>query len=197
MGKRKGEPSRTVLDAQFPHQISIPDEWFKGSDYVAVRLHADSLSVATRTHSYCHQDRWHTVFRFREKADAEAFQKKFGGEWFDPSRRGRGGRWHLLRDKKGRYNPLKEFFQFPVSWQKKLSRPVGHSKPKRGELLTLADARSYMLDFTGGREKREYWQCAIKLLVEAADNGDVEEATNQLELALMMDGVLVMKGPIR
>jgi hypothetical protein len=137
------------------------------------------------------------VFRFREKADAEAFQKKFGGEWFDPSRRGRGGRWHLLRDKKGRYNPLKEFFQFPVSWQKKLSRPVGHSKPKRGELLTLADARSYMLDFTGGREKREYWQCAIKLLVEAADNGDVEEATNQLELALMMDGVLVMKGPIR
>ena len=76
-----------------------------------------------------------------------------------------------------------------MSWQKKLPRPVGHSKPKRGELVTLADARGYILDL-GDRGGREYWQGTIKLLMEAADGGDIEAATKQLEMALMLDGAL-------
>ena len=63
------------------------------------------------------------------------------------------------------------------AWQRKLSRPVGHIKPKRGELITLADARSYILGLKGGRGGREYWQGTIKLLLEAADGGDIEQAT--------------------
>ena len=79
------------------------------------------------------------------------------------------------------------------AWQRKLSRPVGHIKPKRGELITLADARSYILGLKGGRGGREYWQGTIKLLLEAADGGDIEQATRQLELALLMDGALLMR----
>ena len=66
-------------------------------------------------------------------------------------------------------------------------------KPMRGELRTLADARSYVLDLKGGREKREYWQHTVTLLMEAADSGNVDQVTRQLELALMMDGALVMR----
>ena len=50
-----------------------------------------------------------------------------------------------------------------------------------------------MLDLRGGREKREYWQHAVRALMEAADGGNVEQATRQLEMALMMDGALVMR----
>jgi hypothetical protein len=80
-----------------------------------------------------------------------------------------------------------------VTWQKKLSRAVGHVKPKHDELQTLADARSYILSLQAGREKREYWQSAIMLLMQAADGGDVEQAAKQLELALIMDGAWVMR----
>ncbi len=74
-----------------------------GDDYYRVHQFADALSVCPRGHSYFHEDKWHQVFCFREKSDAEKFQAKFGGEWFDPARRGRGKRWQLLRPAKKRY----------------------------------------------------------------------------------------------
>src|SRR5688500_11134690 len=154
MGRRKGEPSPAVIDREFPHQISIPDEWVRGGEFYSIRQFADQLGAASRNHNYCHKDRWHTVFRFREKAHAEKFKSTYGGDLLDPKTRGRGARWHLLRDEKGRYNPLTEFFQSYVSWQRKLSRPVGHIRPTRGELKTLADARGYILDLKDGLEKR-------------------------------------------
>ena len=79
-----------------------------------------------------------------------------------------------------------------MSWSHKLARPIGVAKPKPRTLNTLADARAYMLSIKDGRERREYWQHAAKLVLEAADGGSVEAVTRQLMTALLLDGTLDM-----
>lgn len=104
MGRRKGELSPGQVDRAFPHQIALHEELCTGTPrYEIVRDFARPLSVATRTHRFIRDDHWYLVFCFKERADAETFLARFGGEWFDPSRRGRGARSHLLRDAKKRY----------------------------------------------------------------------------------------------
>jgi hypothetical protein len=100
MGRRKGEMTAAVRDREYPHQIAMQEDTVTS----AVSGFADALSVCSRGHAFFHNDTWHNVFCFKEKADAEKFRAQFGGEWFDPARRGRGKRWHLLREpKKRRY----------------------------------------------------------------------------------------------
>lgn len=54
----------------------------------------------TRHHSVAKDDRWHAVFCFSEKAHADLFRERFGGEPFDPSSRGCGSSWHVWREPK-------------------------------------------------------------------------------------------------
>jgi len=103
MGRRKGELTPATIDRQWPHQIALLTSYCQGENYYPVQNFANTLSVCTRGHSFCQNDKWYRVFCFKEKADAEKFQAKFGGDWFDPARRGRGKRWHLLREQKKRY----------------------------------------------------------------------------------------------
>ena len=74
-----------------------------------------------------------------------------------------------------------------VTWQRQLAHPVPYRKPKPGELRTLADARAYAIKRNPGTTDRA-WQHAMKLMMEAAEGGDLEAATKQLELALLIDG---------
>jgi hypothetical protein len=53
----------------------------------------------------------------------------------------------------------------PVNWSRRLPRAIGHTKPKRGTITTLHDARTYMLAIRDGLERREYWQSAAALLM--------------------------------
>ena len=76
-----------------------------------------------------------------------------------------------------------------VSWQCSLARRVPYTKPKRGELRTLADARAYALKRDPGTTDQA-WQHAMKLMMEAAEGGDIDAVTKQLELALLIDGAL-------
>jgi hypothetical protein len=55
-----------------------------------------------------------------------------------------------------------------VSWNRALARPVPYTKPKRGELHTLADARAYPIKRDPGTTDRA-WQHAMKLMMAAAD----------------------------
>ena len=71
--------------------------------------------------------------------------------------------------------------------------PIGIAKPKPRTLNTLADARRYMLALKEGRERRDYWQSAAKLLLEAAEGGSAEGVTKQITLALLIDGTLSLK----
>ncbi len=95
--RRKGEISSAVLDREYPHQIIVPCSLLRGGDYHYVRYFCEGMSLAPRGHSVVKDDEWHHVFCFREKQDAEKFQLRFGGGWFDPKRRGKGSRWHLLK----------------------------------------------------------------------------------------------------
>ena len=103
MGRLKGRMTANVRDMKYPHQISLPTSVCGGDDYHRIRLFADTLSVAASDHSYCHEDKWYRVYCFAGKADAEKFREKFGGEWFDPARRGRGKRWAQREPKKRHY----------------------------------------------------------------------------------------------
>jgi hypothetical protein len=98
MGRYKGRMTPNTRDREFPHQIALLADQCRGDNYQRTHQFADTLSAAPSGHSFFHDDKWHDVFCFREKADAETFKAKFGGEWFDPARRGRGARWHILRD---------------------------------------------------------------------------------------------------
>jgi len=60
-----------------------------------------------------------------------------------------------------------------VNWNRALARPIPYTKPKRGALRTLADARAYAIKRDPGTTDRA-WQHAMKLMMEAADGGDVE-----------------------
>jgi hypothetical protein len=81
-----------------------------------------------------------------------------------------------------------------VSWIRALAHPVPYTKPKRGELRTLADARAYAIKRNPGTTDRA-WQHTMKLMMEAAEGGDIDAVKKQLELALLIDGALVIKPP--
>ena len=54
---------------------------------------------------------------------------------------------------------------------------------------TIADATAYMVALPEGRELRQYWQHAAKLILEGAS---AEAITKQIEFALFMDARLVL-----
>jgi hypothetical protein len=92
------------LDLEYPHQVLLRADHYTGSAYQTVQGFCIGLSLAPRGHSMFKDDVWHYVFCFADPADAEKFRARFGGEVFDPARRGRGRRWHLLREpRKPRY----------------------------------------------------------------------------------------------
>ena len=77
-------------------------------------------------------------------------------------------------------------------WSAKLARPLPlHDGIK---LRTLTDARTMILErIPADKLRRNEWQCAARLLMKAAESGnrrDVEAATNQVELALFLNGQL-------
>ena len=77
-------------------------------------------------------------------------------------------------------------------WARKLSEPVkviGRKAP----IATLTEARAFILSLPEGYQALREWQHAAKLILAAAEGGDVVEATTQLQFALLMAGKLDMK----
>ena len=71
-------------------------------------------------------------------------------------------------------------------WSTRLSEPL--KTKDGGTLLTLADARRYVLAMKDGRENRSEWVAAIRLMMEVAEGaGDMHAVTQQLKSALMAD----------
>jgi hypothetical protein len=103
VSRHKGALRPNQIDRGWPHQIALLSDLCTGENYETVRAFNQGLSVAPLGHTFFHNDQWHQVFCFSERADAAKFQARFGGDWFDPSRRGRGKRWHLLKPEKTKY----------------------------------------------------------------------------------------------
>jgi hypothetical protein len=79
-----------------------------------------------------------------------------------------------------------------LSWKRPLARVI---KDKRGRALhTLHDARAYALKLGGGIAARQDWKRAIELMLVGAEDGDTRAVTQQIKLAMLIDGVLDLQG---
>lgn len=95
MSRRKGEMTPASVDSGWPHQVALAEEHCTGASFHLHRAFCSeqALALCPRGHTVRHSDQWFHVFCFAERAHAEAFMARFGGEWFDPRDRGRGGAW--------------------------------------------------------------------------------------------------------
>jgi len=72
-----------------------------------------------------------------------------------------------------------------TGWSTLLSQPIVTHDGRR--LVTLADARAFVLALPEANQERTAWQTATKLLIAAAERrGDVSAATTQVRIALYL-----------
>jgi len=84
---RRGELNKDTIDRDWPHQVALRADRCTGHNYVTLRLFCEGLSLCPRGHSFFRDGIDITVFCFAERADAETFQQRFGGEFLDPKSR--------------------------------------------------------------------------------------------------------------
>ena len=77
----------------------------------------------------------------------------------------------------------------PPGWRSRLTRPL---RLQDGTVIkNLSEARVYVLKLDEGKRSRSVWQCAAARLTQAADGtASIEDATTQMELALLIEGQL-------
>jgi hypothetical protein len=97
VARRKGEITSAQIDRDYPYQVIILSRDVAGPQGGVTALFMANVNVAPRTHSVLKDDEWHTVFCFADECHAEQFIALFGGERFDPQKRGRGARWAQLK----------------------------------------------------------------------------------------------------
>jgi len=93
VSRRKGELSPAAIDRGWLYQVALRAEECRGTHYRTLHAFCLGLSLCPRGHSVRYKDEWWHAFCFAEKAHAEAFCDRFGGEHFDPSERGRCKSW--------------------------------------------------------------------------------------------------------
>jgi len=94
---RKGELSPAAVDRGWPHQVALPESASRGGGYKTIHDFCKALSLCPRGHSVCRDGEWFKIYCFADAADAEKFMARFGGEKFDPRRRGKGSNWMQWR----------------------------------------------------------------------------------------------------
>lgn len=103
MSRRKGELSNSAIDHDFPHQVMVLAADCAGNaGQEKQRVALEGLNVCIRHHTVMKDGEWRLVFCFAEKAHADLFRRRFGGEPFDPSSRSRGSNWAAWREPKRR-----------------------------------------------------------------------------------------------
>jgi hypothetical protein len=90
---RKGELSSAMIDRDWPHQVALLASVSEGSGYKIVHDFCQDLSLCPRGHAVNRDGLRYNVFCFAAAADAEKFMQRFGGEKFDPAKRGKGKNW--------------------------------------------------------------------------------------------------------
>ena len=84
---RRGELSKAAIDRHWPHQVALPAYRCTGGNFVTIHLFCVDLSLCPRGHSFYRDGMDMNVFCFAERAHAELFQERFGGEFIDPKDR--------------------------------------------------------------------------------------------------------------
>jgi hypothetical protein len=73
------------------------------------------------------------------------------------------------------------------------ARPSGPLHGAKARRTPHSGGRAGLRHQARPRTTDRAWQHAMKLMMEAADGGDIEAVTKQLELALLIDGALWME----
>jgi hypothetical protein len=91
MVRRKGELSKAAIDRDWPHQVALAAEVVACANFVAINdvCREEKLSLFPRGHSNAGQGGGFVCYCFAERAHAERFQRRFGGEFADPATRPR------------------------------------------------------------------------------------------------------------
>jgi hypothetical protein len=86
MVRRKGELSSADIDQGWPYQVALEARLTMGDRYYTVHYFCDDLSLC-RLGQWFSRDGVHfNVFCFAERAHADKFKAKFGGEYHDANK---------------------------------------------------------------------------------------------------------------
>jgi hypothetical protein len=79
---RKGELSKTAIDRGWPHQVAIEERFCTGHQYYKLRFfcEGEGLSLCSLGHCFFRDETHFNVFCFAQRAHAELFSQRFGGE---------------------------------------------------------------------------------------------------------------------
>src|SRR5215510_9937129 len=83
MTRARGQPSRTSINREYPHQVLVPAWNVRGKiiDKV-IAFHAD-IGARMTTRSQYKNDSWHVLYCFADRRHADSFQRLFGGKLID------------------------------------------------------------------------------------------------------------------
>lgn len=76
------ELSDDQIDRRFPHQVILDAAYYSAHNFRLVLAFCVGLSLAPRGHAVLLGHRWHFVFCFSKREDAENILTRFNGRWF-------------------------------------------------------------------------------------------------------------------
>jgi hypothetical protein len=79
----RGQPTRTLLNREFPHQVLILADNVRGRALDSINAFHDDAGVPIKSRSARKDDKWYRLYCFAERRHALSFQLKFGGELLD------------------------------------------------------------------------------------------------------------------
>ena len=83
MTPARGQPSRSVLNQEFPHQVLVLAAIVGGKTLDKIIAFHDQASVPIKSRSARKDNKWYLLYCFAERRQALAFQLLFGGEFVE------------------------------------------------------------------------------------------------------------------
>jgi hypothetical protein len=80
MTRARGQPSRSLLDREYPHQVLVLAETLRGKVLDRVIDFHRNLGIPTKSRSIRKLDAWYTLYCFADPDHAKLFKVMFGGE---------------------------------------------------------------------------------------------------------------------
>jgi len=84
---RSGGLSKDAIDRDWPHQVAVPARRCTSRNYETIRIFCEGLSLCPLGHSFYRDGTDMNVFCFADRAHAERFLARFGGEFIEPKNR--------------------------------------------------------------------------------------------------------------
>jgi hypothetical protein len=98
MTRARGQPSRTLLDREYSHQLLVLSSSVGGRMLDKVIAFHAKLGIPTKSRSLRKDDAWYSLYCFAYREHAELFQVMFGGELVTQAKGYRVPRWTGSRD---------------------------------------------------------------------------------------------------